>query len=38
MSEGGQVTQMGAVEDGRCDRGLEDIGWGWGCVGRGQDV
>ena len=32
---GGQVMQMGAVEDERCNRGLEGMGWGWGHMGWG---
>ena len=37
-SEGGPVTRMGAMEDGRCERGLEGMGWGLGCMGRARDV
>ena len=35
---GAQVTWMGAVEDGRCERGPVGMGWGWGCVGQGWDT
>ena len=35
---GRQVMQMGAMEDGRCERGPEGMGWGQGCVGWGWDV
>ena len=38
VSEGSQVTWMGAVEDGRRDRGPEGMGWGWGHVGWGWDA
>ena len=33
-----EVMQMGAMEDGRHDRGLEGMGWGWECVGWGQNM
>ena len=36
--EGSQVAWMGAVEDGRHDRGPEGMDWGWGCVGWGWDA
>ena len=34
----GPVAQMGAVEDGRRERGPEGMGWGLGRVGRARDV
>ena len=37
-SEGGPVTWMGAVEDGRRERGPEGMGWGLGRVGWARDV
>ena len=37
-SEGSRVVRMGAVEDGRHNRGLEGMGWGWGRVGWGRDA
>ena len=33
-----EVTQMGAVEDERRDRGPEGMGWGWECMGRDQNT
>ena len=33
-----EVVRMGAVEDGRRDRGPEGMGWGRERVGRGQNM
>ena len=33
-----EVMRMGAVEDGRHNRGPEGMGWGWGRVGQGQNM